>query len=541
MPLPTLARPFALFTAMTGILLGGLACTTQVANGVSTGGGGGGGGGAGGHPECSKNADCAGDMAICNRARGKCANLLDERCNTIHGTTEGDWKNEDAVLFGSILPTGSSLDHSTGQIQENAIRLALDDLAKVGGLPSTSGAGKRPLFVVNCNDGPDEDRAVAAAKHLVDELGVPAIIGHSFSGATLQIATEITIPAGVVLFSPSATNPAISTLADNDLVWRSAPPDPFQATALASYLPTVEKALRARYGLAPSMPIRVAVVHNDDAYGASLADALEAKLSFNGASAQEQLGSNYRRFDYGPPGAPDGAIPAKVIDFAPHLTFLFGFEESLTALLAPIEAQWAAPDHRSFFVLGDAGEVSTLWNEVITTDDLRSRITGTVPGPLPAFYQPYGSFLLEWATSPYAASGEGDAFGVAGAYDALYLLAYSAVAVGADPLTGRKLVDLGLRAMTPKPGELSPKEVVGPQGISAVMTKMVAREHIDIEGASGPLDFDAHGDAPSDIQIWCVPKGSGGKVAGPAISAGVYYDVTSQAIAGSFSPDCALP
>jgi hypothetical protein len=42
------------------------------------------------------------------------------------------------------------------------------------------------------------------ARHLIEEVRVPAIIGPAFSGVTLDGAAEVAIPEGALLLSASA-------------------------------------------------------------------------------------------------------------------------------------------------------------------------------------------------------------------------------------------------------------------------------------------------------------------------------------------------
>ncbi len=68
-----------------------------------------------------------------------------------------------------------------------------------------------------------------AAKHLVDDVQVPAILGPAFSGVAINTAKQITIPSKVLLVSASATSPLITDLDDDGLVWRTCPSDALQS------------------------------------------------------------------------------------------------------------------------------------------------------------------------------------------------------------------------------------------------------------------------------------------------------------------------
>ncbi|MEO5726465.1 MAG: hypothetical protein ABI134_12920, partial [Byssovorax sp.] len=62
---------------------------------------------------------------------------------------------------------------------------------------------------------------------------------------------------------------------------------------------------------------------------------------------------------------------------------------------------------------------------------------------------------------------------------------------------------------------------------------------IDYNGASGPLDFDNKtGEAPSDIQIWCIPKDQSTGKAGSALSSGQSYSAASDKLVGVIAPYC---
>ena len=68
----------------------------------------------------------------------------------------------------------------------------------------------------------DSAAATTAAQGLVDG-GVVAIMGADCSGVTGAIATNVAVPNGVVMISPSATSPGLTTLADNGFFFRTAP------------------------------------------------------------------------------------------------------------------------------------------------------------------------------------------------------------------------------------------------------------------------------------------------------------------------------
>ena len=512
---------------------------------------------------CTTTADCmtAGDTCVsgtcgppattCDEAaciaqgagftcRGsKCVGLLSKECTTVYG----DYKNVNAVFFGSVLPTTGG-DSSTGLPIENALKLALDDFNQVAnGLPAIPGTKeRRPMVLVGCSDDSDNPTAVTAAKHLAEDVGVVAIIGGAFSGITLDVANTVTIPDEVLLFSPSATSVAITDLDDHDLVWRTSPPDSFQAQALSLYMPEIEAKVRADLGLLANDKIKVAILNKGDAYGSGLAKALEQKLVINGKPATDQSNSgSYMRVDYGNPDDPTvnptkyPQTVAQTLAFKPNVTLVFGANEGVSEVFSKIEEQWnGAPmvTYRSQFIFSDAGEIPELWQYIADNDaggTLRPRVRGTVPGTDNTLFKTFRSAY----TSKYQDGSSPDVFGVAGGYDIIYLLGYSAAGLGATPVTGPNLAKR-LKKMVS-----GAKVDVGAETINSTFLKVANDGSIDYNGASGPLNFDVKtGEAPSDIQIWCIPKDQGTGKAGSALNSGKSYSAASDKLVGTIAAYC---
>ena len=66
----------------------------------------------------------------------------------------------------------------------------------------------------------DSAAATTAAEGLVSN-GVVAIMGADCSGVTGAIATNVAVPNGVVMISPSATSPGLTDLNDNGYFFRT--------------------------------------------------------------------------------------------------------------------------------------------------------------------------------------------------------------------------------------------------------------------------------------------------------------------------------
>ena len=66
--------------------------------------------------------------------------------------------------------------------------------------------------------------ATTAAEGLVSQ-GVVAIMGADCSGVTGAVASNVAVPNGITIISPSATSPGLTTLKDKGLFFRTAPSD----------------------------------------------------------------------------------------------------------------------------------------------------------------------------------------------------------------------------------------------------------------------------------------------------------------------------
>src|SRR5690606_15557633 len=82
----------------------------------------------------------------------------------------------------------------------------------------------------------DAGAATAAAERLITSDGVAGIVGPTCSGTTSAVLTNVAVPNGMVLVSPSATSPGLSTVESNGLFYRTAPSDAREGEILAQMM-----------------------------------------------------------------------------------------------------------------------------------------------------------------------------------------------------------------------------------------------------------------------------------------------------------------
>ncbi len=130
----------------------------------------------------------------------------------------------------------------------------------------------------------DSAAATAAAEGLISG-GVAAIMGADCSGVTGAIASNVAVPNGVVMISPSATSPGLTTLDDNGYFFRTAPSDARGGQILANI--TKDRGINS-----------VAITYTNNDYGKGLADVYEAAVKAHGITVTTVTAHEDGKADY---------------------------------------------------------------------------------------------------------------------------------------------------------------------------------------------------------------------------------------------------
>ena len=117
----------------------------------------------------------------------------------------------------------------------------------------------------------DSSAATAAAERLITSDKIQGIMGADCSGVTTAILQQVAMANGIAMISPSATSPALSTVEDNNLFFRTAPSDARQGEVIAEVL--MEKGLTN---------VALSYVNND--YGKGLAASFEKNFKAAGGT-----------------------------------------------------------------------------------------------------------------------------------------------------------------------------------------------------------------------------------------------------------------
>ena len=169
----------------------------------------------------------------------------------------------DNVKIGIILGFTGPIE-SLAPVMAKSAEMAINEVNKSGNF--THGKINTVRADSTCVDAA---AAQAAAERLITAEKVNAIMGADCSGVTTAVLKNVAMPNGIVMISPSATSPALSTEPDNDLFFRTAPSDARQGEVIAGLL--MEKGFKT-----------AALSYTNNDYGKGLAASIQKNFTSKG-------------------------------------------------------------------------------------------------------------------------------------------------------------------------------------------------------------------------------------------------------------------
>jgi branched-chain amino acid transport system substrate-binding protein len=306
----------------------------------------------------------------------------------------------------------------------------------------------------------DITAAVDAATLLVQDEKVLAIVGPLCSGAAIAVYKNVTIPAGITAVSPSATSPAITSLDDGDLVFRTSPSDVYQGNIMARLL--LSKGIKH---------IVITYVNND--WGKGISAELSKAFEASGGKVSGNMAHEEGKTDYS-----DVIRSLSSPGVGTLVVLAYANGSGLTVLRQAVES--GAFEQ---FVGGD-GMASNTLIAAIGSDKLRGMIVTKPGAPDTTGARVFNKYA--WADNLNPAG----AF-VGQSYDAAFLLA---LAIEKNGKAERAGIAQALRAVATPPGE-----VILPGEWAKAKALIKAGKEINYEGATGSLDFDVAGDVSGVI------------------------------------------
>lgn len=376
---------------------------------------------------------------------------------------------EGTVKLGMLLAFTGPLETVTPGLS-NAAELAVAHINAQGGI-----LGGQTLELIAGDGACDSTTAANAADRLVNTEQVTAIVGGMCTGETIAGANNAGIPGNVVMISPSSTAPAVTTLDDNDLVFRTAPSDAYQGDVLARLL--LSKGIDE---------VVLTYVNND--YGNGFADAFSNAFTAGGGTVAATASHEEGRADYRPELGNLAATGVETL-----VILAYGDGSGQTILRQAIESG------NFFAYIGGDGMVGDYFEGIPA-----AAIEGMI-GTKPADAQVEGADVF--AALAEDAGIDGAAIFAPQTYDAAFLLA---LAIEQNGTADREGLSEALRAVATAPGE-----VILPGEWAKAVDLIAQGVDINYEGAAGLAEFDAAGDVPGAIVEMAVEGGTFVEV-GPA-------------------------
>ena len=351
----------------------------------------------------------------------------------------------------------------------DSVTLVTDEVNAGGGL-----LGGKMVSVIGDTTGASQG-AVDAATKLVNVENVAAIVGALMSGTTIAAANSVIVPTGVTQISPTATSPDMTSLADNDWVFRVVPSDAYQGQVLAKL--TMDQGVK-----------KVALTYANNDYAAPLAKSFADSYKALGGVISAEVKHEEKQPSY----TTELATLAK--DQPDALVIIaYAGDSGLTLVKEALE--------NGLFkrFVGTDGLRDNLLIEKIGADNLKDSFFTSPSSPK--------SEAADKFEQVYAAKFQStkDKIFIGQVYDSVMLAALAIQQAGG---TDRAKVRDALRQVANAPGE-----AVGPGDWAKAVELIKAGKDIDYTGATGSMDFDDKGDVAGVIGHFVV-DGTGYKEVG---------------------------
>lgn len=372
---------------------------------------------------------------------------------------------EDDVRIGALFDVTGPIANFMPPLLA-AAQMVADEVNANGGI-----LGGRTLTLVVADTQGNAQGAVDAATKLVNIDNVADMVGAFMSGTAIAAASAVSIPAGVVQISPTATSPEMTGLADNDFIFRVVPSDDYQGLVLARLL--LDKGLD-----------QVALTYVNNDYGVGIADTFRrAYTAAGGTITADQV--------HEPEKASYRSELATLAEGDPQALVLIAYagDSGVTIVRQALE--------NGFFdrFVGTDGLRDNLLIEQIGAENLGD-IVFTSPS------SPPGTTAAEKFDALFSAASDLplDSAFIRQTYDSTFLAALAIQQAGS---TDRTAIRDALRQVANPPGE-----VIEPGEWAKAVELIAAGTDINYEGAAGPADFDEAGDVAGVIGEFVIEDGA---------------------------------
>ncbi len=384
-----------------------------------------------------------------------------------NSTTESNSGAVDELKLGVLLPATGDLA-SIGTNMVKGVDFLVNTVNDCGGV-----LGK-PIKVFKEDDRTEPTAGAEAMTKLVQVDKVGAVVG-SFASSVSTAGIAIAAPNKVVMISPGSTSPVFTERAKkgefNGFWFRTAPPDTYQASALANL--AYKKGFRK---------VSTVVINND--YGVGFEKVFVDSFKKLGGTILNE--AKPTRYD------------PKATTFEAEAKGSFGGKpDAVAAVLYP---ESGAPLIKAAFELGLTKGVTIMLTDGVQTEDFPKAIgktpdgnfilagaLGTVPGA-------DGKSLDTFTKAFKAKTNESLGAFVPHSYDAAALVALAAESAKSG--TGDAIKSKMIEVANPPGTEVT--------DICEALKLVKAGTDINFQGASGNVDLDEFGDVKGSYDVWTV-------------------------------------
>jgi ABC-type branched-subunit amino acid transport system substrate-binding protein len=440
---------------------------------------------------------------------------------------DGDPTNPNAVFVGVMSPlTGANSEFGLNQYQ------VVQSAAAEWNANITGQANTHPIVTIGCDERADP---AGTSTFLASRLQVAAIFGPIYDVDFAAAAPAATLN-GTIMAGSRADDPNFATYPGaGKTIWSWQPNRTVQAAYLNNLVALIEPSIRASQGVSTDggsdLKLAFVVATGDDTSSADFATLVEPTLTFNGKTTAAN-GTNYTRinvpFSFTTANVYTSTV-ASLVQAAPDFVIV-SQEYDLLALVRAINNGWTGAKFPRFLFLTEDPSVDA---EVELAGEKFSGKLDFVTWSLSAQEQQNAS---TFAVSFRTATG-GDPASFSGSlYDAFYENAYAVQSVLDANGNTVSTLDPGAYSSAiagfNAPGTLINVGVGSavPNNIAQSLSAISASTDIDLDGASGPLEFSTSGTPIQNAELRCIKSG-----AGSVSASGVTFDGKTGAATGTYS------
>ena len=453
-------------------------------------------GGDGGVP-CSTTVDCiergqAWPPYLC--LAGACVDVLTEECDTLLGAEWlEDHPQDQPIVFGALADNVDELSASYWSLE-----LAMREFAEHGPIP-IDGIPQRPLLLLCRGSASDPDSMSIRRRldHLLDEVGVPGIVMiQSLAERLASIEYALTQKEADAFFMDvGMTSELLSIIPDDGRVWHMLGDADGFGPLFYPLVRLVEEHVNPGAsngnGARLTRLVMIPPVENDG-FESEMARSVEAGVFLNDRLMVANP-DTYQKVI-----VRDGPITAAIetADLRPDIVIDFAGIYDLIDRYVGQRGVSRAP----FYILPPSQVGSPVLRErVASSPHLQTRVLGVGHAGPDEEHEPlYDAYLERLAA---IAPPEVDGSTSANVYEAVYFLAYAAVAGG----TGGSNMNTGMTRLIDLVTDA--RRDIGPTTIDSVLDLLRSSESLSLHGALGPPSFiPQSGGRSMPASVWCIDE-----------------------------------